>query len=197
MALDHSCQVQRHTNAERGHDLYETPAVATRALLRAERIPHHVWEPACGRGAIVNVLRDAGHQVVASDLIDYGLPITPPGYYGRDFLQESAVPEGCAAIVTNPPYQWAEKFVAHALDLSPLVVMLLRLAFLESERRRKILEGRGLARVHVFRKRLPMMHRAGWEGKKANSGMAFAWFVWDRAHTGPTIIQRLSWEREG
>ena len=29
----------------------------------------------------------------------------------------------------------AEQFVAHALDLCPRVVMLLRLAFLESERR--------------------------------------------------------------
>ena len=26
--LDHSCQVQRHAHAERGHDLYETPSVA-------------------------------------------------------------------------------------------------------------------------------------------------------------------------
>jgi hypothetical protein len=57
--------------------------------------------------------------------------------------------------------------------------MLLRLAFYESVRRTPILENRGLARVHVFRKRLPMMHRDGWEGRKANSGMAFAWFVWD------------------
>jgi hypothetical protein len=107
------------------------------------------------------------------------------------------VPEGTEAIVTNPPFQWAGAFVAHALDLSPRVIMLLRLAFLESERRCKILEGRGLARIHVFRKRLPRMHRDGWQGRKANSGMAFAWFCWDREHSGPTVISRLSWEREG
>ena len=40
-----------------------------------------------------------------------------------------------------------------------------------------------------------MMHRDGWEGRKANSGMAFAWMVWDRDHTGPTTISRISWER--
>ena len=40
-----------------------------------------------------------------------------------------------------------------------------------------------------------MMHRAGWEGRKANCGMAFAWFVWDRSHVGPTTIDRISWER--
>jgi hypothetical protein len=38
-----------------------------------------------------------------------------------------------------------------------------------------------------------MMHRAGWEGRKSNSGMAFAWFVWDRNHTGPTELHRISW----
>ena len=78
--------------------------------------------------------------------------------------------------------------------LCPKVIMLLRLAFLESERRTPILDAGDLARVYVFRKRLPMMHRDGWEGKKANSGMAFAWFVWDRAHRGDTIIKRISWE---
>jgi len=73
--------------------------------------------------------------------------------------------------------------------------MLLRLAFLESERRCSILEGRGLARVHVFRKRLPMMHRDQWAGRKANSGMAFAWMIWKRGYAGPTVIDRISWER--
>ena len=49
--------------------------------------------------------------------------------------------------------------------------------------------------IHVFRKRLPMMHRDNWQGRKANSGMAFAWFVWSRGHQGPTTIDRISWER--
>ena len=190
--LDHSCQVQRHTLAARGPDCYSTPAVAVEALLRVEQLPHRLWEPAAGRGAIVRVLRAAGHRVIASDLIDYG---DPTHFSGRDFLMEHAAPEGCEGICTNPPFRLAEEFVEHALRLCPLVVMLLRLAFLESERRCHILEGRGLARIHVFRKRLPMMHRDGWQGRKASSGMAFGWFVWNRDHTGPAIINRISWER--
>ena len=47
--------------------------------------------------------------------------------------------------------------------------MLLRLAFLESDRRTSILEDAGLARVHIFRNRLPMMHRDGGHGSKSNS----------------------------
>jgi hypothetical protein len=190
MALDHSCQVQRHPHAERGLDLYETPAVAVEALLRVEKIPHYVWEPAAGRGAIVRVLRDHGHAVIASDIFDYG-----GLHFCRDFLGEIGMPAGCECVLTNPPYRDAERFVAHALELSPLVIMLLRLAFLESERRCPILEGVGLARIYCFRKRLPMMHRDGWQGPKANSGMAFCWMIWERGYTGRTTIDRLSWER--
>jgi hypothetical protein len=190
--LDHSCQVQRHALSERGDDLYETPPVAIEALLRHERLPHRLWDPCCGPGNIVNVLRAAGHEVLASDLVDYG---DPTHFYRRDFLMECKAPDGCEGVVMNPPFKLAEEFIAHALDLSPLVIALLRLAFMESERRTAILEGRGLARIHVFRRRLPMMHRAGWEGRKANSGMAFAWFIWIRGHSDPTNINRISWGR--
>ena len=55
----------RHPDSARGNDLYETPEVATLALLRAEPLPRSIWEPACGRGAIVRVLRNAGHGVIA------------------------------------------------------------------------------------------------------------------------------------
>ena len=67
--LDMSSQSRRHPLSERGHDCYGTPAVAVEALLRVERLPHHLWEVAAGRGNIVNVLRAHGHQVVASDLV--------------------------------------------------------------------------------------------------------------------------------
>ena len=172
-------------------DLYETPPVAVEALLRLEQIPHRVLEPCAGRGAIARVLRDHGHAVICNDIVDYGFPLHTTG----DFLAMTAMPARCECILTNPPFNIVESFVAHALELAPLVIMLLRLAFLESERRRGILEGRGLARVHVFRKRLPMMHRDQWVGKKANSGMAFAWMVWSGEHVGPTTIDRISWER--
>ena len=184
--LDHTCQVQRHPHAERGPDLYETPVVAVEALLRVERLPRCIWEPAAGPGAIVRVLRAHGHAVIASDLIDYsGL------CFARDFLGEIGMPTDVEAIVTNPPFKLAERFVEHALQLCPLVVMLLRLAFLESERRCGILEGRGLARVHVFRRRLPMMHRAGWDGPRSTSSVCFAWFVLERDHRGKPWLDRI------
>lgn len=179
--------------AHRGDDLYETPAVAVAALLRAEKLPQHLWEPACGPGAIVSALRAAGHTVLGSDLVDYG---NSTHFYGRDFLMERSAPAGTEAIITNPPFKLANEFASHALELCPRVVMLLRLAFIESERRRGLLDSGHLARLHVFRNRLPMMHRAGrgtQVAKTNSSAMAFAWFVWDRAHTGPTELHRISW----
>jgi hypothetical protein len=178
---------------QRKDDLYESPPEAVQALLRAEQLPDVIWEPACGPGVIVRELRKSGRQVYATDLVDYASPDQDEA--GWDFLLEQQLPIGVQAIVTNPPFKLAQEFVARALYLCPKVIMLLRLAFIESDRRTPILDSGHLARVHVFRKRLPMMHRADWFDKKIhNSGMAFAWFVWDLNHTGPTELHRLSWE---
>lgn len=186
---------KRAPHAERGVDLYETPEVAVDALIRAEghRLPMDVWEPACGPGNIARALRRHGRKVWATDLVDYRTPDQDRGEVG--FLLPAI--ETAQAIVTNPPFMHAQAFVRLALERAPYVAMLLRLAFMESERRRDILDNGDLARVWVFRNRLPMMHRAGWEGRKANSGMAFAWFVWERGHNAPATLRRISWERQG
>jgi hypothetical protein len=88
----------------------------------------------------------------------------------------------------------AEKFVEHALRLCPVVIMLLPLSWLESQRRAHLLESGLLARVHVFARRLPMLHRHGHAARKTSNMRAYAWFVWDRAHQGgaPTV-HRISW----
>jgi hypothetical protein len=187
VTLNHAAQSGQHPHAERGLDCYSTPAVAVEALLRAERLPHWIWEPCAGTGNIVEVLRTAGHATIASDIVDRGFPL----HFVGDFLAQKKVPAGVECILTNPPFKIITKFVAHALDLCPRAIVLARLAFLESERRSEILERRGLARVHVFRKRLPFMHRDGWKGPRASSAIPFAWFHWSRDHRGPTIIDRI------
>lgn len=179
---------------ERGDDLYETPACATEALLRIEPLPEIIWEPACGPGSIVGTLRSAGHKVYATDLVDYGCPDSESRI---DFLMETGAPTFIGAIVTNPPFKLANQFVGHALMLAPKVVMLLRLTFLEGTGRSPIMDGGALARVHVFKNRLPMMHRAGrgTQAAKTNSNaIAYAWFVWERSHQGPTEMRRIAWE---
>ena len=185
---------------ERGNDLYRSATEAVHALLEVEKLPLTIWESACGRGSIVRVLRQAGHVVYATDLVDYDSPDQDESRW--DFLNERQLPIGVQAIVTNPPYKNAALFVERALELCPLVIMLLRLNFLESgtdrsyagRARVKVLDGGQLARVHVFRNRLPMQHRDGWEGNKTTNTIAFAWFVWEAAHEGPATIDRISWK---
>lgn len=179
--------------SERGDDLYESPEVAVEALLKVEDLPPFIWEPACGPGSIVRVLRRNGFNVWATDLVDYGCPDSEAR---RDFLMEQQTRVDVQAIVTNPPFKLANEFVEHALKMCPRVCMLLRLAFIESERRSGILDGGQLARVHVFSNRLPMMHRAGRGTKVAktnSSAMSFAWFCWDRFHKGPATLRRIRW----
>jgi hypothetical protein len=106
-------------------------------------------------------------------------------------------PIGVKSIVTNPPFKNGAEFVSQGLTLCPKVIMLLRLAFLESEGRSGILDGGDLARVLVFRDRLPMMHRDGWDGPKSTNTMAFAWFVWELGWNKPTEMRRISWQRDG
>lgn len=91
-----------------------------RALLRHIQLPHRLWDPGCGYGTgILDPLRAAGHEVIGSDLIDHARPDI---FSRRDFLMERKAPDGCEGIVTNPPFKLAGKFVAHALDLCPLVI---------------------------------------------------------------------------
>lgn len=175
--------------AVRKDDFYASPPQAVHALLKAEIIPMTVWEPACGDGAIVSILRATGRACVATDLVDRGCPDSASGV---DFLMERSAPDGVPCIVTNPPFKLANEFSAHAKELAPHVCLLLRLAFLEGLRWERGL-ARHLARVHVFAPRLPFMHRHDFTGaRNSNSGMPFAWFVWDHAHDGPPTLNWIN-----
>lgn len=190
-------EAEQHSYEERGNDKYPTPPEAVLALMGEEALPLRVWEPACGAGAIVSVLRDHGRTVWASDIERQGCPVS----FEMDFLTEdapsswiNAMPQ---AIVTNPPFRCLKAgWVERSLTYCPDVYLLLRLQFLEggSEWRNVVLDKSGLRRVYVFRDRLPMMHRDGWTGPKATSRMAFAWFCWRRGWRGLTSVKRLSWK---
>lgn len=186
--LAKSAQTGRAPLREHKHDFYSTPPEAIRALLEVEKLPDCIWEPSCGNGAIVNILRERGHRVYATDLVDRSCPDSESGV---DFLMQQAPSFWVGAIVTNPPFSLANQFVYHALMLVPKVVMLLRLSFLEGIGRSAILDQGRLARVHVFKRRLPMMHREGWQGKKSTNAIPFAWFVFDQQSNSPTTIDRI------
>ena len=106
-------------NGEREKDdFYPTPRCATDALLERETFLQHVWEPACGDGAISKVLKENGYTVFSSDLVDRGYE---HGMIGSiDFLSETDqyVPATLDPfdIITNPPFKFAQEFIEKALS---------------------------------------------------------------------------------
>jgi len=153
----------RHSAEARGLQLYETAPVATRALLAHQPLPHGLWEPHCGKGALADLLFDAGHAVYCSDVVDRGYPQQSST---GSFLRSTGCPHGVDGIVMNPPFASAALHVKHALQLCPFVAALLPLAFLEAGNEKTeagrarlwCLDKGHLARVLVFIERLPMMH---------------------------------------
>jgi len=170
-------------------DPYMTDPVAVRALIGIEqgRIPGPIWEYCAGTGNIVLTLRDAGYEVFASDIYDYGLP----GCKIEDY-RTAVPPVGTRAIITNPPFALAFEFLQKSLNEVGYVAYLLRTNFLESISRKRFFDRCPPARVWIASRRLPMMHRHGWTGPRASSNTAFAWFVWDEA-TPAAERGRVGW----
>lgn len=169
-----------------GPDFYPTPAWATHALIDNEEFRGGIWEPACGDGAMSEVLGLTGASVTSSDLYDRGY-----GDSGQDFLMTK---RRAPNIVTNPPFNSAEGFVAIGLQASTSkFALLLRLAFLEGANRANTIFHRAPpARVWVFSERITFYMKGA---QVAGSGTtAYAWFVWDKAHAGPT---ELKWFKPG
>ena len=108
-----------HSKQERETmDYYATEPKAIDLLASKFDIPHRVWECACGGGSLSQRLKERGHEVISTDIIDRGYE----GFDGEcDFLSRLFHPtiEGDYAIVTNPPYKFVTEFVLTALDVLP------------------------------------------------------------------------------
>lgn len=184
--IPHQPTVKRLADSN-GPDFFPTPAWATHALIAHENFQGSIWEPACGDGAMSEVLKLTGKHVISSDLYDrgYGTP-------GFDFLKGQCSPPA-ANVVTNPPFRLAEEFVRQALKTisrTGKAAFLLRLAFLEGAGRAKgLFKEHPVSRIWVFSERITFYPP---DTPVAGGGtMAYAWFVWDRTHTGPPEIHWL------
>lgn len=104
---------------------------------------------------------------------------------GVDFLQQ-APPMGIGAIITNPPYALARKFIERALhvDGNRIVAMLLRSDFDHATSRAHL-----FADCPAFAKRVVLTKRIRWfEDSKGSPSFNHCWIIWDRQHRGrPTI----------
>lgn len=175
-------------------DNYPTHPIATHALLSREPFEGSIWECCAGEGVMASTLRQAGHDVVATTLIDYGgTHVTP----ARDVLLERRLL--APNIVTNPPFALcgrAAPLIRHLLDLEPKkLALLLPLTVLEGQKRLVgLYDRRPPTRIWVFSGRvtmIPDMVASRERGAKTVSGVtAYAWLVWDWPYTERP---RLDW----
>ena len=167
-------------------DVYPTPAWCVHRLLEEVDLPGGHWcEPCAGDGAILRAVRDVRHDVAWS-----AIEIRPECHCALEAQGASTRiadalgcawqlrPEPLSAVVTNPPYNLAEAFLAKALRQAANVALLLRLDFLGSERRARMLRANP-PDVYVLPNRPSFV-----AGKTDNC--EYAWLVWgqprDRAH---------------
>lgn len=178
--------IARHIAA----NFYPTPPAATRALLSVETFDDVIWEPACGQGHIAKVLLDAGHDVVATDLNQWGFGAAPV-----NFLDERR--PRAKHIITNPPYGsgLADDFVDRACAMIRMTggkaAMLLNLASLAHEQRTSRWRTNPPARLYAIDGvvcwpdplRKPPKHFLQHR---------YVWAVWEPNHTGASQFWWLS-----
>lgn len=153
-------------------DFYATPPDCTLALVQQETSSlanyDRIWEPACGDGAICDVLFDQQMNFIATDLVDRGY-VGQHGTY--DFLKCEA--REAKAVITNPPFNLAEPFIRHAKALDvEYVALLLKSTFWHAERRRRLFDFWKPARIYA------MTWRPDFLSKGAPT-MDCMWCVWD------------------
>ena len=163
------------------NETYETPSWVTQVVgpyLRKHCL--HIWDPANGPGSrIAQVLREEGFRVVATN---------------DDFLTKTALPhDRIDAIGTNPPYGvhglLACKFIAHSLELAPIVAMLLRIDFDSGKTRTNLFRD-----CPAFAHKIVLLDRIVWFVHKDKKGPSYnhAWFIWNAQHRGPATISYVS-----
>ncbi|MBU6167099.1 MAG: SAM-dependent DNA methyltransferase [Alphaproteobacteria bacterium] len=166
-------------------DFDPTPPEAVTAFVAAERTAlagHRIWEPAAGDGRMVDALIGGGCTVIAgSDVIDRAAGRFPLA----NFL-DAPLPDGCTAIITNPPFNQAEKFIRRALadHHIPYLALLLKAQFWHAATRL------GLHNRFPPTACLPLTWRLDFRGGGAPV-MDCNWFVWDARHVGTFRHQPL------
>lgn len=130
------------------------------------------WECACGAGHLAFALEDYFKPVWTSDAYDYGQATR------YDFADGDAPPFRADWIITNPPFNRADRFVQRAQQLAGRgVAMLMRAAALETVGRYPVMFGSAPLSVFApFSERLPL-HKGRWDPNGSTAAF-YAWFIW-------------------
>lgn len=173
------------THKRKAADFYPSPPDVTQALMSHLQLPPgtKVWEPACGDGAMSKVMLENGLDVESTDLRHSGY-----GRGGINFLQTDPLDYDPQWIITNPPFNVADRFISHAMKFTPNLALLLKSQFWHAARRES------LFRQHPPSEILALTWRPAFlEAERGSSPlMDVIWCIWRR---GANITQFKPIER--
>jgi len=176
-------------------DNYPTPAWCVERFLEAVELPGDCWlEPCAGDGAIVDAVKKYRRENtlyapeilwVAGDIREEVLVnLRATAHYANTWdwldINYDSLNDQYDVLITNPPYNQAEKFVRKGLGVAKNVVMLLRLNFMGSENRADFLR---TTQPDVY----VLPNRPSFTGKGTDS-TEYAWFHW---HAGSQGLLRV------
>lgn len=147
-------------------------------------INKNVWECACGKRHLGNVLLDYGHEVKFTDIIK-----RIDGVCEEDFLLQSELFNG--DILTNPPFNLAEKFVEKGMELlkeGNRLFLFLKIQFLEGQKRKELFKKYPPKYVYCYSARQKCARDGEFEKYTATTQF-YAWYIWEKGFSGETIIR--------
>ena len=184
------------TRTRSEHDFYATPFETTEAILDRVPLSGSILEPAAGQGHISTVLKRyyPNNEVVSTDLVYREDKFACDIQNGVDFLTYD-FGRTFNNVITNPPFSLAREFIEKALALTTdKVIIFAKIQLLEGEGRRVLFDTTPLKYIYVFTRRQYVMKDGSpvdENGKRWQSTMCFAWFVWEHGYTGEPIVRRI------
>ena len=166
-------------------DINTLKALLQRLVMDNIHLSKKVLEPCCGNGIISEELIKTNHTVGSYDLYDRGY-----GNVGQDFFKTLKIPNK-TDILTNPPYEIAQKFIRHALNIlhnNRMCILLLKTQFLEDSDNKEFFESYPPKYIYMFNER-QSCYINGDLTKKVGGPSRYAWFIWEKGYSGDSIIR--------
>ena len=168
-------------------DFYQTPSYAIKTLVEHFMLKSDfIWEPMAGNGAIAKELSARGYSVYSTDIIERKFRLNDTVDYFS--VHNFSLTKDDFAIVTNPPYKYANDFLKHTLEtIRPITCcVFLPVRYLEGKfRYNEIYSKYKPAKVLTYVKRLGCFTDKDIEEGRVTdigvgSAVAYMWLCFDR-----------------